>query len=50
MIVEDDCNNSKEGSIENTGDFLQIDLLQNSCTKQSTMKYLQQELVKKKMA
>ena len=47
MIVEDDCNNSKEGSIENTGDFLHIDLLRNSCTNQSTMKYLQKELVRK---
>ena len=24
MIVEDDCNNSKEGSIENTGDFCRL--------------------------
>ena len=47
MIVEDDFNDSKEWSIVNTGDFLQIDVLQNSCTNNSTIKYIQQELVKK---
>ena len=47
IMVEDDCNNSKERSIVNTGDFLQIDILQNSCINKTTMKYIQQELVKK---
>ena len=40
MMVEYNCNNSKEGSLVNTGDFLQIDILQNSCTNNSTMKYI----------
>ena len=47
MMVENDCNNSMEGSIVNEGDFLEIDILQNSYTNKTTMKYIQHELVKK---
>ena len=47
MMVEDDHNNSMEGSIVNEGNFLEIDILQNSYTNKTTMKYIQHELVKK---
>ena len=40
MMVEDDCNNLMEGSIVNAGDFLQINILQNSYTNNTTMKYI----------
>ena len=40
MMVEDDYNNLIEGSIVNAGNFLQIDILQNSYTNKTTMKYI----------